>query len=59
MFKTDHQEYFEESMSVLNSFPSLKETRWNPDFYYPQTDFEKLWAEQGKIIYYARFESNQ
>ncbi|MBE06469.1 MAG: tRNA (guanosine(46)-N7)-methyltransferase TrmB [Verrucomicrobiaceae bacterium] len=59
LFKTDHQEYFEESMSVLNSCPLLKETRWDPDFYYPQTDFEKLWAEQGKIIYYARFKSNQ
>lgn len=55
LFKTDHLEYFEESMSVLKSFSSLEEIEWDPDFYYPMTDFEKVWNEQGKNIYHARF----
>ena len=59
LFKTDHLEYFEESMSVLKSFSSLKEIQWDPDLYYPKTDFEKLWTEQGKKIYYARFRTNK
>ncbi len=59
LFKTDHLEYFEESMSVLKSFRSLKEIQWDPESYYPQTDFEKLWTDQGKIIYYARFKPNK
>lgn len=58
-FKTDHQEYFEESMSVLKNFSSLKEIQWDSDSYYPKTDFEKLWTGQGKIIYCARFKPNK
>lgn len=59
LFKTDHLEYFEESMSVLKSFSSLREIQWDPDSYYPKTDFEKLWTEEGKKIYYARFKPNK
>ncbi len=59
LFKTDHLEYFEESMSVLKNSRSLKEIQWDADSYYPQTDFEKLWTDQGKIIYYARFKPNK
>ncbi|HIG83693.1 MAG TPA: tRNA (guanosine(46)-N7)-methyltransferase TrmB [Verrucomicrobia bacterium] len=59
LFKTDYLEYFEESMSVLKSFISLKEIQWDPDSYYPKTDFEKVWTDQGKIIYYARFKPNK
>ena len=55
LFKTDHPDYFEESMLTLENFDLLKQVPWNTDDFYPVTDFEKIWTKEGKEIYSARF----
>ena len=55
LFKTDHPDYFEESMLTLKNFDLLKQVPWNTDDFYPVTDFEKIWTKEGKKIYSARF----
>ena len=55
LFKTDHPDYFEESMLTLKNFDLLKQVPWNTDDFYPVTDFEKIWTKEGKEIYSARF----
>ena len=55
LFKTDHPDYFEESMLTLENFDLLKQVPWNKDDFYPVTDFEKIWPKEGKEIYSARF----
>ena len=55
LFKTDHPDYFEESMLTLENFDLLKQVAWNTDDFYPVTDFEKIWTKEGKEIYSARF----
>ena len=56
LFKTDHPEYFEESMLALRDCAQLRQVDWPEDaFPYPQTDFERLWRGQGKAIQRARF----
>ncbi len=55
IFKTDHTDYFEESMLILKYFDLLKQVPWNTDDFYPVTDFEKIWTKEGKKIYSARF----
>ena len=55
LFKTDHPDYFEESMLTLKNFDLLKQVPWNTDDFYPVTDFEKIWTKEGKEIYAARF----
>ena len=55
LFKTDHPDYFEESMLTLENFDLLKHVPWNTDDFYPVTDFEKIWTKEGKEIYSARF----
>ena len=55
LFKTDHQEYFEESMCTLQNFSLLDHVPWDKEDYYPVTDFERIWSNEGKKIYSARF----
>ena len=55
LFKTDHLDYFEESMLALENFDLLEQLSWNTDDFYPVTDFEKIWTKEGKKIYSARF----
>lgn len=55
LFKTDHPDYFEESMLALENFNLLEQLSWNTDDFYPITDFEKIWTKEGKKIYSARF----
>lgn len=55
LFKTDHPDYFEESMLALENFDLLEQLSWNTDDFYPITDFEKIWTKEGKRIYSARF----
>ena len=59
LFKTDHQEYFEESMCTLQNFSLLDYVPWDKEDYYPVTDFEKIWTNEGKKIYSARFKIHQ
>ena len=55
LFKTDHPDYFEESMLALENFNLLEQLSWNTDDFYPVTDFERIWTKEGKKIYSARF----
>ncbi len=55
LFKTDHPDYFEESMLALENFDLLEQVPWYTDDFYPVTDFEKIWTKEGKKIYSARF----
>lgn len=55
-FKTDHNDFFEESMCILQECPYLQQIPWAlDDLDYPQTDFERLWLGHGKLIRSARF----
>jgi tRNA (guanine-N7-)-methyltransferase len=54
LFKSDHSEYFEESMETLRASGLFEEMPWNAEFY-PQTDFEALWVSEGRQIQSARF----
>lgn len=56
LFKTDHQEYFEEAVAVVRSSGLFDELGWaDEDFYYAETDFERQWREAGRPLYRARF----
>ena len=56
LFKTDHVEYFTESLEALHRSDLLEEQPWEDgDFFYAETDFEKLWRGEGRGIYRARF----
>jgi tRNA (guanine-N7-)-methyltransferase len=53
LFKTDHTEYYEEALEVVRSSKCdfFAEQDWPDDaFFYPQTDFERQWLEQGKTM---------
>jgi len=55
LFKTDHEEYFEESMEAVRASGLFEEIGWqDDDFFYAQTDFEELWRGQGRAIYCSR-----
>jgi len=66
LFKTDHPEYYEWVLEQVEAFNSANpEKTMNPvpwpenekegSFYYPKTDFQRLWEGEGKIIYSARY----
>ena len=59
LFKTDHQEYFEESMCTLQNFSLLDHVPRDHKDYNPVTDFERIWTNEGKNIYSARFKIHQ
>lgn len=56
LFKTDHEEYFEHVAEVLPEIDFFEACDWPTDetaadgFFYPQTDFEKQWLEEGRSI---------
>ena len=66
LFKTDHPEYYEwveeqvEEFNAANPQKPFDHLPW-PDhdegecFFYPKTDFQKLWEKNGKDIYQFRF----
>lgn len=49
-FKTDHEEYFEVAEEFLKSIDFFERLPWPENEYYPTTDFEKLWQEEGRKI---------
>ena len=56
LFKTDHAEYYEEAEEVIGNMPGLERLPWDDNaFYYPQTDFEKQWLDEGRSIQRARW----
>lgn len=66
LFKTDHPEYYEwvvdeiAEFNEVNAQKPLTKTSW-PDekdeggFFYPKTDFERLWERDGKTIIQLRY----
>ena len=55
MFKTDHQEYFEEGVEAVRASQFFDELDWDDELHYAETDFERLWRGEGREIYRARF----
>lgn len=59
LFKTDHLGYFEWVQEVMAESNLLQPLQWDAnDFYYPETDFEKQWKDNGREIYRARFQKS-
>lgn len=52
LFKTDHADYFEEASGRLLGLTEIFEPLdWAEDaFFYPETDFERLWNADGRKI---------
>lgn len=64
LFKTDHPDYYEWVCEEMETFGKFTPLPWlgdgsddaGPDaFFYPKTDFQKLWESQGKTIHQLRF----
>ncbi|MCB1079366.1 MAG: tRNA (guanosine(46)-N7)-methyltransferase TrmB [Verrucomicrobiae bacterium] len=51
LFKTDHEGYFDAAVATLRSIDFFERIDW-PDeaFFYPVTDFERLWRAEGRKI---------
>ena len=59
LFKTDHGEYYEDALAALKEAKELEKIDWPEDaFFYPETDFEKQWKEEGRTIQRARYVLN-
>lgn len=51
IFKTDHPGYFEAVLETLETIDFFERADWTEDdFFYPETDFEKLWLGEGRKI---------
>lgn len=51
LFKTDHQEYYEWVCREVDEFARFTQLPWQEgDFFYPKTDFQRLWESQGKVL---------
>ena len=51
LFKTDHEDYFSEATETVDASPLFQRLPWiDPDEFYPVTDFEQQWLDQGKPI---------
>lgn len=56
LFKTDHGDYFSEATAIVDASPLFRRLPWiGPDEFYPITDFEQQWLDQGKLIQGARW----
>ena len=56
LFKSDHAECFEKGRETVRASGLFEESSWPENaFLYAQTDFERLWREEGRTIYRARF----
>lgn len=54
-FKTDHAAYFEWAQEELAAYPPLNRIEPLPDTeFYPVTDFERQWTEQGRAVHALR-----
>ncbi|MGB0776038.1 MAG: tRNA (guanosine(46)-N7)-methyltransferase TrmB [Akkermansiaceae bacterium] len=57
LFKTDHPEYFEWVCEEMETFQKFRQLDWAEDaFFYPKTDFQRLWESEGKKIHRLRFQ---
>lgn len=56
LFKTDHREYFDEAVERVLASGLFAHREWPEDaFFYPETDFERLWSSAGRDLHRARF----
>ena len=56
LFKTDHAEYFAAACEVMDASAEFRRAEWlTRGDYYPLTDFEQQWLEQGCTINAARW----
>lgn len=58
LFKTDSPEYFTEALEVQETCEFFDQKKWpgtkDGGFFYPQTDFEKQWLEEGRSMHRLR-----
>ena len=55
LFMTDHEEYFEWAAQKVADFGGFERLEWTEDsFFYPKTDFQRLWESEGKSMYRLR-----
>ncbi len=56
LFKTDHSDYFAEAASIIDACGLFTRLSWlQPEEFYPTTDFEQHWLDEGKEIQAARW----
>ncbi|BDS06279.1 tRNA (guanine-N(7)-)-methyltransferase [Oceaniferula spumae] len=64
LFKTDHPGYHEWVCEEMETFGEFNPQPWlgdgtadngSDEFFYPKTDFQKLWESQGKVMHQLRF----
>ena len=57
LFKTDHGDYYTEATEVVDASPLFQRLPWlDAAEFYPTTDFEQQWLDQGKLIQAARWQ---
>ena len=55
LFMTDHEEYFQWAIEKVTEFGKFERLEWQEDsFFYPKTDFQKLWESEGKSMWRLR-----
>lgn len=55
LFMTDHEEYFQWATEKVRQFGKFEQLEWSEDtFFYPKTDFQRLWESEGKTIWRLR-----
>ncbi len=55
LFKTDHAGYFEWAEAELAAYGRFERLDWPEDaFFYPQTDFERQWRDEGREVHALR-----
>ena len=55
LFMTYHEEYFQWAEEKVASFGGFERLEWQEDsFFYPKTDFQKLWESEGKAMWRLR-----
>jgi tRNA (guanine-N7-)-methyltransferase len=55
LFMTDHEDYFQWGVEKVQLFGGFEILEWKEDsFFYPKTDFQRLWESEGKTIWRLR-----
>jgi tRNA (guanine-N7-)-methyltransferase len=51
LFMTDHEEYYEWAVEKVSLYGGFEILPWEEDtFFYPKTDFQRLWESEGKRV---------
>jgi len=52
---TDHEDYFQWAAGKVAEFGKFEVLEWVEDsFFYPKTDFQRLWESEGKWMWRLR-----